>query len=37
VSPQAYANQPEPDEVDDEYDLMNAFRDLIVLALVNYS
>jgi hypothetical protein len=37
VPPQAYANQSEPDEVDEESDLMNAFRDSIVLALVNRS
>jgi hypothetical protein len=37
VPPQAYANQPEPDEVDDESDLMNAFRDSIALALGNRS
>jgi hypothetical protein len=37
VPPQAYANQSEPDEVDDESDLMNVFCDSIVLALVNRS
>jgi hypothetical protein len=37
VPRQAYANQPEPDEVSDESNLMNVFRDSITLALINRS
>jgi hypothetical protein len=33
VPPQALEDQPEHEEVEDEHDSMNAFRDSIALAL----
>jgi hypothetical protein len=35
VPHQAYDNQPNPEVVDDESDLMNEFRDVIVYGLKN--
>jgi hypothetical protein len=37
VPPQAFEDQPEHEEVEDEPDSMNAFRDSIALALFNHN
>jgi hypothetical protein len=37
VPREAYENQPKPEEVDDESDLMNEFRETIAYGLVNHN
>jgi hypothetical protein len=37
VPRQTSENQPDPEEVDDEFDLMNDFRDMLAYALLNRS